>query len=32
MSNVYDKEDLDLMLENDEISLEEAGFMTGYAE
>ena len=30
MKNVYKKEDLDLMLEDDEISAEEAGFMLGY--
>jgi len=30
MKNIYNKRDLDLMLEDDEISPEEAAFMCGY--
>lgn len=32
MKNVYNREDLDLMVEDDEISVEEAAFMYGYDE
>jgi len=32
MANIYNRQDLDLMLEDDEISAEEAGFMMGYSE
>jgi len=30
--DVYNKRNLDVMIENDEISVEEAGFMHGYDE
>jgi len=32
MKNVYNKEDLDIMVEDDELSPEEAAFMLGYDE
>ena len=32
MHNIYDKEQIDEMLEDDEISVEEAGFMLGYSD
>lgn len=32
MKSIYNMDDLDLMLEDDEISAEEAGFMLGYGE
>jgi len=31
MHDIYDLEEIDLMVEDDEISAEEAGFMLGYA-
>ena len=32
MKNIYDKDEVEEMLDDDEISLEEAAFMYGYAE
>ena len=31
MSNIYDKEEVEEMLEDDEISIDEAAFMIGYS-